>query len=68
MKMRVVQTWLAANGQLEHDHQDYQDIRNRYPGTASWILDHPNMKDWLSFDDEECTPIMWITGVPGAGE
>lgn len=68
MKMKMVQTWLAGNGYLEDDHQHYQDTRNNYPGTASWILDHPNLKDWLSFDDKASTPIMWMTGVPGAGE
>jgi hypothetical protein len=67
-RMNMVMTWLAANERPQYDHEVHRSLRNEYPGTASWILDHHIMKEWMTFDDIVHARLVWMTGVPGAGK
>jgi hypothetical protein len=65
-KMKAVSQWLAIGRQSELDHEQYQKVRNDYPSTGYWILEHEQMKQWIIADVAEKS-VMWMTGVPGAG-
>jgi hypothetical protein len=65
-KMEAVRQWLAIGRPPELDHQYYQQIRNDYPSTGYWILEHQHIKQWMTADVADKS-VMWMTGVPGAG-
>lgn len=62
---REVLGWLSAgeDNQEEFLHR-LADIRQ--PETCNWILENNNVKAWLQ--DDHRVPILWINGMPGAGE
>ncbi|KAH0541262.1 hypothetical protein FGG08_004267 [Glutinoglossum americanum] len=41
-----------------------EEIAQRIPGTCEWLLEAKEFKSWLTDD----SPILWITGKPGAGK
>lgn len=65
-KKGMVKEWLAVGQQLYDDHESYHRVRQDYPNTTQWILQHENVKDWM-LSDTPATPILWINGIPGAG-
>lgn len=51
------------------DHEGATEIRQDYPESGRWILQHPFLKDWIDFKCSKCPPtrVLWINGIPGAG-
>jgi hypothetical protein len=66
-KMKAVKEWLAVGSQPQQDHDAYRDIRKEFPSTGRWIRKHESIKDWMNADSLP-TPLLWLTGMPGAGE
>jgi hypothetical protein len=65
-RLLTVKEWLAIESQAEQDHAGFREIRQTNSATATWILDHPFVKDWLEADIPT-TPWLWMHGIPGAG-
>ena len=62
-----VQRWLSHPGEDEQAYQDrWRTEREKFPGTASWILESSQVKDWM--DKEEPVSILWVYGKKGAGK
>lgn len=59
--------WLRATD-VETDQYDLLKARADYPNTGRWLLDLPVFKDW--FDPQYATipPLLWLSGMPGAGK
>ncbi|KAF2680197.1 C2H2 domain-containing protein [Lentithecium fluviatile CBS 122367] len=66
-KMKAVREWLAVGSQSQEDHDACCQIRKEFPSTGRWILKHEFVKDWMAVDNPP-TPIVWLTGIPGAGK
>ena len=51
------------------DHEGATEIRQEYPESGRWILQHPCLKDWKDFTCPKSPPttVLWINGIPGAG-
>ena len=62
---REILAWLSADedGQEEYLHR-LSDQRQL--GTCDWILSEPCVSDWI--EDDLKDPILWMTGIPGAGK
>ena len=63
---------VALEGKLQPansiiDQEMAADTRREYPNTGRWILERPLMKDWIK-PENESTSILWLSGIPGAGE
>lgn len=65
-KERSVREWLATGGHAQTDHEQFVGIRKAYPSTGNWILEHEFILNWIDAD-VPTTPIVWMTGIPGAG-
>jgi archaellum biogenesis ATPase FlaH len=39
---------------------------NKYPGTCSWVIQHPKFQSWLQRRPE--TPLLWLMGAAGSGK
>lgn len=62
-----VQSWLSNPGDDEQRYQDrWRAERDKYPGTASWILQEQKLKDWMDKEEPDSS-ILWIYGKKGAG-
>lgn len=62
----LVYQWLSA-ANYEGDQETYTKTRRAYPGTGKWLLRHNRFHSW--FDPDFCSnPLVWLTGIPGAGE
>ena len=48
-------------------HAELQETRQRFPDTTRWIFDTAQMCEWLRKDDSSSL-ILWLCGIPGAGE
>jgi Cdc6-like AAA superfamily ATPase len=66
-KLMSVKEWLAVGSLVEEDHLEYGKIRQAYPSTGHWILKNDYIRDWVDADDPY-TPVLWLTGIPGAGK
>lgn len=66
-KLKAVRQWLAVGHQIHEDHANFQNIRNKHPRTAKWILKHEAIVDWMN-SDSPATPNLWVNGIPGAGK
>jgi hypothetical protein len=66
-KKRRVLEWLATESRAQVDHENFLAVRNEYPNTGRWILKHESISNWLTADVPN-TPMLWLTGIPGAGE
>jgi hypothetical protein len=66
-KRKAVKEWLAVGSQPQQDHESYREIRKEFPSTGNWILKHEIVKDWIQADHPS-SPLLWLTGIPGAGE
>jgi hypothetical protein len=65
-RLITVKEWLAVASQAEEDHKGFREIRQINSATATWILDHSFVKDWLGAVNPT-TPWLWMHGIPGAG-
>ncbi|KAK4183543.1 hypothetical protein QBC35DRAFT_456177 [Podospora australis] len=61
-----VRSWLSPEDMMA-DQENYQELRERYPGTGNWILRNNLVMSWLD-PDANVNPILWLTGIPGAGK
>ena len=57
--------WLAVEDVMQDDDLD-KFSRRRQPGTCDWILKNPRIASWIA--DTNDYPILWLKGIPGAGE
>ena len=64
-KMTTV-NWLSCVSWSDQ-HEEIQMKRREFPGTARWTFTTAPFCDWLR-NDERCSPIFWLYGIPGAGE
>ena len=58
--------WLAAVNSVL-DQEASAAVRNEYPSTGKWILQDINIRSWMD-PNNSMVPIMWMNGIPGAGE
>ncbi|OTA54483.1 hypothetical protein K449DRAFT_469433 [Hypoxylon sp. EC38] len=61
-----VRVWLSHEDMMP-DQEHYIRIRRDHPGTGKWILKKRLIRTWLDLETE-AEPIMWLTGIPGAGK
>ncbi|KAL5380194.1 hypothetical protein DPSP01_007994 [Paraphaeosphaeria sporulosa] len=66
-KLAAVREWFAVGSIQEEDHTSFNEIRATYKDTAKWIVKNEKIKDWMHADNPT-TPIVWLTGMPGAGK
>jgi hypothetical protein len=52
----------------DEDHDKKCQLREANPGSGDWIMETEKMKNWIAGDDVPSSSIMWLTGIPGAGE
>lgn len=60
-----VNGWLSAAEGIQEDYLHKLDDK-RQSGTCDWILNDDQMFSWV--EDEKGDPILWMTGIPGAGK
>jgi hypothetical protein len=65
-KLRTVRDWLCAANSTD-DQENYICESAQYPGTGDWIL-RDNLVGAWSNPSITTTPLLWLTGIPGAGE
>ncbi|KAI1772544.1 hypothetical protein F4818DRAFT_426298 [Hypoxylon cercidicola] len=66
-RLREVLVWLSAPN-VSNDQSYYSKIREEYPGTGRWLLDVPAFKEWFDPRCPTIPPLLWMTGMPGAGK
>ncbi|KAF2638941.1 hypothetical protein P280DRAFT_470952 [Massarina eburnea CBS 473.64] len=66
-KMKTVKEWLAVGSLPDNDHEEFCEVRKKNPRTGGWILNHEYIRDWMIADVPN-SPIVWMTGIPGAGK
>lgn len=64
--LREVYSWLSAPN-IDNDHYHYSKIREEHSCTGRWLLDIPAFKEWFDPMYPTIPPLLWITGIPGAG-
>lgn len=62
----IVTPWLSAFSN-ECEHENHRESRSSGNQSGSWLLGHPNFQKWFS-PSHKTTPILWLTGIPGAGK
>lgn len=58
--------WLRAIDPAA-DQARFSKIRSEYPGTGRWLLDNETFKGWFDLRYARIPPLLWLTGLPGAG-
>ena len=48
------------------DHEAFTELRQEYPASGRWILQHRFFRNWKDFRFPH-TDLLWINGIPGAG-
>jgi len=62
-----IQQWLSNPGDDEQEyHRRWRGAREKFPGTAIWLLNEAKVKGWMDQDDPESS-ILWVYGIKGAG-
>ncbi|KAK1753778.1 hypothetical protein QBC47DRAFT_387120 [Echria macrotheca] len=61
-----VRAWLSPEDMMV-DQERYAAERRKYSGTGAWILRRNMVMSWLDLS-ANVDPILWITGIPGAGK
>lgn len=57
--------WLkVADEQQDDELQKLSD--KRHEGTCEWVFNNPLFQSWK--DDAHAEPILWVKGIPGAGQ
>ncbi|KAL2041207.1 hypothetical protein N7G274_006152 [Stereocaulon virgatum] len=62
----AVVSWLSHTP-CDFLHVELQDMRHKYPDITRWIFDTVQISEWLRKDGPS-SPILWLCGIPGAGE
>jgi hypothetical protein len=64
-RSKVLQ-WLSPSS-AETIQESCEKARLKYPGTGQWLLRDDRFKKW--FHPDICSnPLLWLTGIPGAGK
>ncbi|KAF5558574.1 zinc finger C2H2 [Fusarium mexicanum] len=50
------------------DQNLFSKIRAPYSGTGRWLLGDETFKGWIDLRYAKTTPLLWLTGLPGAGK
>lgn len=58
-------SWLSVEDHVQTDRLD-RLIELRQPDSCNWILDNYLLASWI--ERPKTSPILWITGLPGAGK
>jgi hypothetical protein len=66
-RSQAVYNWLRATS-IDTDQYQLSKIRAEYPGTGRWLLDNPTFKEWFDPQFPAIPPVLWLNGIPGAGE
>ena len=66
-RLYTVTQWLRP-ASVESDHHSFLKIRSPYQTTGSWLLNHPTFEDWFSPQFAMVPPLLWLSGMPGAGK
>ncbi|KAF9893204.1 hypothetical protein FE257_011627 [Aspergillus nanangensis] len=64
-ELQAVLSWIG----IEEDTQDNELDRLhslKHPGSCEWMLKNKKTRSWFRLGHEE--PIIWLTGIPGAGK
>ena len=64
---RQVNSWLRA-ADVTSEQYHFSKVRASHQGTGQWLLDHPLFKSWLDPQFPNIPPLLWLTGIPGAGK
>lgn len=65
-RFRAVYSWLNATS-IETDQYYHSKIRSEYPGSGRWLLDNATFKEWFDPQFPTIPPLLWLNGIPGAG-
>ena len=63
--LRDAISWLSLEDRIDEDSL-YRLCQKRQPGTCEWIFKNSRFLTWTG--DEEENPIIWLKGIPGAGQ
>ena len=66
-RRRELTGWLRS-ANVQNDQHDYSKLRAEYPGTGRWLLENQSFKDWFKPLCQSIPPVLWLNGIPGAGE
>lgn len=61
----TVEHWLSAFD-IKAEHRIHQEKRRVCQDPGRWLLSSPGFKTWSS-PDEWLNPLLWLSGIPGAG-
>jgi hypothetical protein len=64
-RMYKVTQWLRP-ACVENDHLVFR--KAAHPHTGSWLLNHPTFREWFDPMFPMVPPLLWLSGMPGAGE
>jgi len=65
-RLQVAFNWLRAPT-IETDQHYFSEIRAEYSNTGRWLLDKPAFKLWFDPQFPAIPPLLWLNGMPGAG-
>lgn len=61
----TVEHWLSAID-IKAEHRIHQFKRRVCQNPGHWLLNSPELKTWLGIEDQ-LNPLLWLSGIPGAG-
>jgi len=66
-RYRAVASWLKA-ADMASEQYHLSKTRAAYPEIGKWLVNHQTFKDWFDPQFPNIPPLLWLTGIPGAGE
>ncbi|KAK8851009.1 zinc finger protein [Apiospora arundinis] len=66
-RIRDVLNWLRPTN-VDVDQADLVETRAGYPRTGHWLLENKLFKEWFDPRFPTIPPLLWLTGIPGAGK
>ncbi|ETS77389.1 hypothetical protein PFICI_11263 [Pestalotiopsis fici W106-1] len=66
-RLGEVHNWLRP-ADVDVDHATFLKVRADYPGTGKWLLENESFKDWFHPQYAPVPPLLWLSGIPGAGK
>jgi hypothetical protein len=61
----AVRQWLNG-ARVEEDYEAKSSARHQYTGACRWIMKEREFERWSDIDST-ASSVLWITGIPGAG-
>lgn len=62
----IVRQWLAGFSN-EKEQDRCRRLRKDCPGSGRWLIQSNRFQEWYSLSNWS-TPVLWLTGIPGAGK